>query len=162
MYYKHGMKKHPLYSTWDSMMQRCFNPKCTNYKNYGARGIIVSEEFRDCKTYILYIESLPNYSSNNKLQVDRIDNDGNYERGNLKLSTLTEQNHNKRVRNDSSTGYKGISKAVNSPRYRSYLYQNNKHISIGIFDTIKEAVEARNQYIKQNNLPHQIQVYVDN
>ena len=111
--------------------------------------------------YIKYHQPNNNLSSN-KLQVDRINNDGNYERYNLKLSTLMEQNHNKRVRNDSTTGYKGVSKAVNSPRYRSYLYQNNKHISIGIFDTIKEALEARNQYIKQNNLPHQIQIYVDN
>lgn len=161
--YKHGMKKHPLYTTWDSMMQRCNNPRCTNYPNYGGRGIKISDEFKDCKTYISYIESLPNYLITNNLQVDRINNDGHYERGNLKLSSQVEQNHNKRVRSDNKTGYKGVAKAVNSPKWRSYIYLDSKtQVGIGIFETIKEAVAARNQYIIDNNLPHKIQEYANN
>lgn len=156
----HGLRYHPFYATWDSMMQRCFNPNSINYKNYGARGIVVSEEFKDCKTYISYIESLSNYSLNLDYQIDRINNDGNYERGNLKFSSLIEQNHNKRVKSDNKTGYKGVAQAVNSSRWRAYLYLDSKtQISIGIFDTIKQAVEARNQYILDNNLPHKIQKY---
>lgn len=159
----HGLRYHPFYATWDSMMQRCFNPKCTNYKNYGARGITVSEEFKDCRIYISYIESLSNYSESSNYQVDRINNDGNYERGNLRFSSFLEQNHNKRVKSDNKTGYKGVAQAVNSPRWRSYIYLESKtQISVGIFNTIKEAVEARNQYILDNSLPHKIQDYVDN
>jgi hypothetical protein len=156
---KHGMRYHKFYSTWDSMMQRCNNPKCTNYKNYGARGIIVSEEFKNCKTFIEYLESLPDYSKDKTM--DRINNEGNYERGNLKWSTTVEQNLNKRIKSDNTSGYTGVAKAVNSPRWRAYIYLNSKkQISIGIYDTIKEAVEARNDYIISNKLNHKIQKYV--
>lgn len=103
----HGLKHHPLYSRWDSMMQRCNNPKNTNYKHYGGRGIKVSEEFKNCKIYIDYIQSLPGYSLNKFNQVDRIDNDGNYERGNLKWSGTVEQIINTRIRINNKTGYKG-------------------------------------------------------
>lgn len=81
---KHGMSRHKFYFIWDSMIQRCHNPNCTNYKNYGQRGIIVSEEFKDCTIFITYLESLSGYSIDK--QVDRIDNDKGYERGNLKWS----------------------------------------------------------------------------
>ena len=155
----HGLRYHPLYSTWDSMMQRCNNSKHRSYKNYGARGISVSEEFKNCKTFIEYIETLPNYSDNS--QIDRIDNDKGYERENLRWLNRSEQNLNKRTRSDNTSGYQGVAKAVNSSRWRCYLYlQNKTQVSIGIFDTIREAVEARNQYIKDNNLNHKIQNYV--
>lgn len=152
----HGLRYHKFYGTWDSMMQRCNNSKSTNYKNYGARGIKVSEEFKDCKTFIKYIESLPNYSEDK--QIDRINNDLGYQRNNLKWSDRTEQNLNKRVKSDNSTGYTGVSKAVNSTdNYRAYLFIKNKYINIGIFDSIEEAVKARNKYILDNNLNHKIQ-----
>lgn len=155
----HGMKHHPLYPTWDSMMQRCNNSNCTNYKNYGARGIQVSDEFKDCKVFIAYIQNLPNYSNSTDIQLDREDNNGNYERGNLRWRTRVEQNLNKRTRSDNTSGYQGISKAVNSSKWRAYLYKDKKQHDIGIFDTIEEAVEGRNQYIKKNKLSHKIQVY---
>lgn len=153
----HGLRYHSLYATWDSMMQRCNNPKHRSYKNYGEREITVSEEFKNCKNFIEYIESLPNYSEDN--QIDRIENDKGYERGNLRWLNRSEQNLNKRTRSDNTSGYQGVSKAVNSPRWRSYLYLDTKiQISIGIFDTIKEAVEARNKYITDNKLSHKIQI----
>lgn len=156
---KHGMKYHKFYSTWDSMMQRCNNPKSINYKNYGGRGIKVSEEFKDCKVFIAYLESLPDYFKGKTM--DRIHNEGNYERGNIKWSTLVEQNLNKRIKSDNTSGYTGIAKAVNSPKWRAYIYLNSKtQISIGIYNTIKEAVEARNNYIINNKLNHKIQNYV--
>lgn len=153
----HGMRYHKFYSTWDSMMQRCNNPKSTNYKNYGSRGIKVSEEFKDCKSFIDYIESLPNYS--NDKQIDRIDNNRGYERDNLKWSTQLEQHSNKRIRSDNTSSYQGVSKAVDSPKWRAYIYVDKIQIYIGIFNTIKEAVEARNKYITDNNLHHKIQVF---
>lgn len=156
----HGLKYHSLYATWDSMMQRCNNPKHNSYKNYGARGIKVSEEFKNCKIYIEYIESLPNYFQFTKLQVDRIDNNQDYKRDNLRLATQDQQHHNKRNRSDNKSGYKGVAKAVNSSKWRAYIYQSKKQVMLGSFNTIKEAVEARNQYIIDNKLFHKIQTYV--
>ncbi len=44
---KHGLKKHPLYSIWVSMKQRCYNPNDTAYDNYGGRGVRVCAEWVD-------------------------------------------------------------------------------------------------------------------
>lgn len=104
---KHGFRKHPLYQTWNRMIQRCENPNDTNYKNYGGRGITVSEEFHNIETFINYCLDIglePGKS------VDRINNDGNYERGNLRASTRIEQNNN--TRNNIYFTYAGETKTL--------------------------------------------------
>jgi len=143
-------------------MQRCYNLNNTNYKNYGARGIKVSEEFKDINNYIKYIENLFGYEENTKLQVDRINNSKNYESGNLKLSTSKEQSHNQRVRKDNKSGYTGIVISTNLKKWRSYIFLNSKtQIVLGTFDTIEKAIDVRNKYIVDNNLPHKLQTYVN-
>ena len=41
----HGLTGHPLHTVWNSMIQRCYDPKCEAYPNYGGRGVIVSDEW---------------------------------------------------------------------------------------------------------------------
>lgn len=82
------------YSTWLRMNTRCYNKKNQDYKNYGGRGIKVSEEFKDPKKFIDYIlQNLGERPENNSL--DRINNDGNYERGNLRWATRKTQANNR-------------------------------------------------------------------
>ena len=45
MNYKSNISQNPLYRTWYAMIQRCHNPKNADYKNYGGRGISVSERW---------------------------------------------------------------------------------------------------------------------
>ena len=47
---KHGMAYAPIYKIWANMIQRCENPNHKSYKNYGGRGITVSEEFHNFQT----------------------------------------------------------------------------------------------------------------
>jgi transcription elongation factor Elf1 len=96
---KHGLSKHPLYCTWASIRERCFSGTESYKKNYAGRGIIFSDEFlNNPKAFIEYLESLPFYHlrKSQNLSLDRIDNDGNYERGNLRWATKIEQSHNSR------------------------------------------------------------------
>lgn len=73
--------------------QRCENPKDPQYKNYGARGIRF--EFPSVTDAALYM--IETYGSPTRaLEIDRIDNDGNYAPGNLRWATRSEQNANKR------------------------------------------------------------------
>lgn len=67
-------------------MDRCYKPHHPDYKTYGARGIRVSDEFRNRDTFVRYVFTLPNIhrALNYRWHLDRIDNDGNYERGNLR------------------------------------------------------------------------------
>ena len=84
---------HPLYSTWNNMKQRCVNPKHPAYCWYGERGISVCDKWRD--SFAAFLEDMGERPSD-VLSLDRIDNDGNYEPGNCKWSTVKEQAANRR------------------------------------------------------------------
>lgn len=89
----HGMTETRLYSIWSCMKTRCLNPNARRYKQYGARGIVVCSEW--VNSFEIFREwSLSNGYSDN-LDLDREDNDGNYEPGNCRWITTAEQTRNK-------------------------------------------------------------------
>lgn len=89
----HGKTNHKLYRKWQDMLNRCRNKKVDRYPNYGGRGIIV------CKEWENSFESYFNWCITNgwesTLQVDRIDNNGNYEPSNCRIVTPHQQHFNK-------------------------------------------------------------------
>lgn len=87
----HGMCKTGTYHSWVNMLQRCCNPKHHAYKNYGGRGITVCEAFRTFEGFYAALGDRPHGKS-----LDRIDNSGNYEPGNVRWATRSEQAQNKR------------------------------------------------------------------
>ena len=94
--YKHGLNRTKDHVSWCHIKQRCYNKNNKAYKYYGGRGIKLYEEWIDNpKSFIDYIKSLENYGVD-KLSLDRIDNNGNYEPGNLRWATKKEQARNKR------------------------------------------------------------------
>lgn len=73
---KHGLHGIRLYGIWKTMKTRCFNHNCEKYKNYGARGITVCNEWRnDFKKF--YDWAMSNGYEEN-LTIERIDVNGNY------------------------------------------------------------------------------------
>jgi len=79
------------------MKQRCNDPNKEDYPDYGGRGITnFWDRFEDFLAYALNTIGLPPSGKS----IDRIDNDGNYEPGNVRWSTPREQNDNKRPRKD--------------------------------------------------------------
>jgi len=80
----HGMapknRKRKVYRTWASILTRCNNKKFGQYKDYGGRGISVCKEWKRFENFFNDIGHPPS----NKHEIDRIDNDGNYEPGNCR------------------------------------------------------------------------------
>jgi hypothetical protein len=75
------------------MKERCYAPSYRGYHNYGGRGIRICDEWRN-SFEAFYAHIGPRPSSEHSL--DRIDNDGNYEPGNVRWATRNEQRGNRR------------------------------------------------------------------
>lgn len=120
----HRLSKHPLYRRWAGIKNRCLNTNNPLYKYYGARGITICDEWKnDFKAFYDYVMSLPNY--NLKLTIERIDNDGNYEPGNIKWADMFEQCANKRY-----------------PKGFIHPNPNATHFTMRISDDLKEIALA--------------------
>lgn len=95
------------YNLWEGLKDRCLNPNCKKYSSYGGRGIKVDPEWRiSFEAFIKHIGPRPSKA----YLVDRINNDGNYEPGNVKWSTRKEQQRN--MRSNVRLTYRGETKTV--------------------------------------------------
>ena len=87
----HKLSGSKIYAVWNQMLQRCNNPRDSNYKNYGLRGIKVCDSWH---TFINFFNDMGDQPTGK--QIDRINNDGNYEIVNCRWVTPKENNRNKR------------------------------------------------------------------
>lgn len=81
------------FTTWVTMIDRCTNPKTKHFNRYGGRGITVCQKWMD--SYEAFLNDVGRRPSQ-KHSIDRINNDGNYEPGNVRWATSLEQNNNRR------------------------------------------------------------------
>lgn len=93
----HGLSKTPLHRVWNSMKQRCNNPNDKAYKNYGARGIKVCEEWK--KDFLTFHKWAIESGYQQGLTLERIEVNGNYCPENCKWIPQSEQSPNRRSNN---------------------------------------------------------------
>ena len=94
----HGMKHSKIYKTWRGIKSRCYNPNNKSFKNYGGRGITMYEPWiNDFQAFFAYVSTLEHYGEDG-YTLDREDNDGNYEPGNLRWADRKTQSRNRRGR----------------------------------------------------------------
>ena len=90
--FKHGLSGTRLYTIWVCMKQRCGNTKATEYSVYGGRGITVCEEWKTDFNSFAYWAITHGYTD--KLTIDRINVNGNYEPSNCRWIPQSEQYQN--------------------------------------------------------------------
>jgi hypothetical protein len=94
---KHGFCKRDSWrkehKIWCGLFKRCYDKSYKNYKDYGGRGIKISDEWHDFKNFIEDMGLIPE----GKSSIDRFPNkDGNYEKGNCRWADTFEQTNNRR------------------------------------------------------------------
>ncbi len=133
---KHGAgkrtgKRPRLYNIWIAMKQRCNNPKHDMYHRYGGRGIQVCEEWQ--KEYMPFRDWAMANGYQEGLQIDRIDNDGNYESSNCRWVTNKENQQNR------TNGAQPKAKSITYKGEEFTVYGLAKHTGIQ-YETLKRRI----------------------
>ena len=94
----------PEYKAYQMAKYRCTNPRCPSFKDYGGRGI--EFRFTSFKQFFALLGPRPEGMS-----LDRIENDGHYEPGNVRWATPSQQQNNVRAEQKAkkvSQAFKGV------------------------------------------------------
>ena len=105
----HGQSKTLTYRIWASMIQRCVNPKCPEYENYGGRGIEVCPLWMTFRDFLADMGEKPH-----GLTLGRINNERGYSPRNCRWETYSEQNKNRRSWDRRAAFAKGRNKHHNT------------------------------------------------
>jgi len=129
------------YRAFHDAKNRCTNPKHKRYADWGGRGIKFN--FDSVGTFISYLGVKPTKDH----QLDRIDNDGHYEMGNVKWSTRKEQQLNKRPRKSNPFNLARIRKVKSqgliTDTYQAYCSEDGKFKQLYVGPNLDEAKAAR-------------------
>lgn len=136
----HGLSKsHPLYKTWQGMRSRCGVVSDGQYKHYGARGIKVCERWNDFSKFVEDVGEKPTP----KHQLDRIDNNGNYEPTNVRWVLPRQQLFNQRISKRNKSGYRNIFWEERRGKWLVNIAVNRKTIFVGRYEILEDAIAAQ-------------------
>lgn len=127
-----------LYWIYADAKRRCENPKHKRYKDYGGRDI--KFKFNSFDEWLNHMGPRPD-----NFEMDRIDNDGNYEIGNLRWCNFSDQQKNKRRYKNNTSGVKGVNYVASIGKWvaRCNEQSNGKRRYLYVGKDFTEACSAR-------------------
>lgn len=137
---KHGLYKTRIYSIWENMKQRCYNPNCKQYNDYGGRGIKICGEWQEAREFADWAFS---HGYSDVLTIDRIDNDGIYCPNNCRWVSRVEQQRNTRLQKNNKSGTRGVFWDNTNLKWVAKIGVQGKSISLGHYSNIEDAIVAR-------------------
>lgn len=96
-----GYRTSPTYTSWRAMWSRVTNRNHVGFKRYGGRGITICARWKEFPNFLADMGPKPEP----KLQIDRINNEGNYEPGNCRWATVKQQANNKTISDKCRNGH---------------------------------------------------------
>jgi len=132
--------------SYHNAKQRCTNPKHEHWARYGKRGI----EFR----YASFAQFLADVGPKpaKEYELDRIDNDGHYEPGNMRWTTASISAAN-RDSNRNTSGYKGVHFNKQMQKYAVRIRIEGKQYHLGYFEDAATAAEVYRQADSKRRSP---------
>lgn len=109
----HGQTYTAIWRSWVAMHQRCLNPRTKDYKNYGGRGVTICDRW--LHNFVTFRADILAAIGDRPpgMTLDRIDNDGDYEPGNVRWATPKQQRANQQLRSVQSTLLAGEVQTLN-------------------------------------------------
>lgn len=138
----HGRHGTPEYRVWRGMRTRCYYENTPQYKNYGGRGIKVCNRWKE--SFENFYEDMGDKPTP-KHQLDRIDNDGNYEPNNCRWVTPSENALNKEHKSG-TLGIKNVYK--DSDSYYTQVKRQGK-TRVSSYTTLENALKLKEIYITE-------------
>lgn len=144
--YNGPRKKFPReYKIWDGMNQRCNQPSCKIYHNYGGRGIKICDRWQGVHGFAMFIEDMG--PCPDKCSIDRIDVNGDYCPENCRWATPRTQACNKR----NNLKVPGVTPYYSGKGWMARYRCNGKNL-FKHFYSYEEAIEQRLRWEKENPL----------
>lgn len=137
----HGLSKTPEYQTWIRMKGRCYNKNNLDYPEYGGRGIVVCDRWKN--SFENFLEDMGLRPPG--LELDRINPDHNYSPENCRWATEQIQSWNRRRMKRNKSGKEGVTFNKSSGKWEARISYCGKEMCLGLFDDIEKAVEVREQ-----------------
>lgn len=136
-----------LYNIWAGMNYRCTHPKASHWQDYGGKGIRVCDEWKN--NFQAFAEWAIAHGYAQNLEIDRIDNDGNYCPENCRWIDHKDNSRNRGVKRLNKSGVTGVvwrkARSGDGGAWRASIMVDGKNISLGTYANFDDAVAARKE-----------------
>lgn len=124
--------------SWKAMIQRCTNPNNESYQRYGGNHVVVCDRWFSFEKFLEDMGERPD-----RMTIDRINGSKIYSKETCKWSCQSEQAFNV-LRKKNKCGVRGV-RILPSGKYQVRISKKYSQISIGTYETLDEAKQARKE-----------------